>query len=118
MKTLVIGASTKPERFSFKAIKLLRNYAHEVFAIGLRSGRIEDVEILTGFPELKDIHTVTLYLNKQLQPEYYNYILSLKPKRVIFNPGTENSEFEQIAKQNSILPIRNCTLVMLGNDEF
>jgi len=118
MKTLVIGASTKPERYSFKAINLLQKYGHEVVAIGLRSEKILGIEILTGFPELKDIHTVTLYLNKQRQNEYFNYILNLKPKRIIFNPGTENTELELLAKENSILTLRNCTLVMLGNDEF
>ena len=118
MKTLVLGASTKPERFSFKVIRLLRKYEHEVLAIGLTSGKVDDVEFLTGTPELKDIHTVTVYLNKQNQKHFYSYIISLKPKRIIFNPGTENSELEELAKQNSIVPVRNCTLVMLGNDEY
>jgi predicted CoA-binding protein len=118
MKTLVIGASTKPERFSFKAIRLLRKYEHEVVAIGLTAGKIDDVEIQTDTLDFKGIHTVTLYINKQQQIAFYDYIVSLKPKRLIFNPGTENSDLEEIAKQNSIQPVRNCTLVMLGNDEY
>jgi uncharacterized protein len=117
-KTLVIGASTNPERFSYKAIKLLRKYDHPVEALGLKEGEIEGVSIQKSKPEIIDIHTVTMYVGPKNQAEYYAYILNLKPKRIIFNPGTENDEFEQQAIQNGIEVIEDCTLVMLNSDRF
>lgn len=118
MKTLVLGASTNPERYSYKAVKKLRNYNHEVVALGLKSGIIDDVEILTGLPVFEDIHTVTMYLGYRNQKEYYDYVLSLRPKRIIFNPGTENPELERLAHENSIEIVQSCTLVMLSTNEF
>lgn len=118
MKTLVLGASTNPDRYSYKAIKQLRKHNHEVVAIGLKNGNVEDVEFETGKPELTEIDTVTLYLNEKNQKQYYDYILSLKPKRIIFNPGTESYELEVLAKQNSIEPVVACTLVMLSTGQF
>ncbi len=118
MKVLVIGASLKPERFSNMAIKLLKKYGHDVYALGLREGKVEGVEIFTDKRQLSDIHTVTLYLNPQRQQEYYDYVLSLKPKRVIFNPGTENPEFKQLLENQNIETVENCTLVMLRSGLF
>ena len=114
-KTLVIGASTNPQRYSHKAIKKLRNHSHPVEAIGLREGMVEDVLFKTGFPELKGIHTVTMYIGSKHQPQYYDYLLKLKPNRVIFNPGTENDELSHLLAGNNIEVIENCTLVMLGS---
>jgi len=116
--TLVIGASEKPERFSNKAIRKLRSYGHPVEAIALRPGEVDGVVFKTGFPELKDIDTVTLYIGPARQPQYYDYLLGLKPKRIIFNPGTENPEFIRKIKEHGIEPVEKCTLVMLDTDQF
>jgi len=116
--TAVFGSSVKPMRFSFKAINKLRQNGHPVHALGLREGKVADVEIQTGKPELTDVHTVTMYLGPQNQPEYYDYIKSLKPQRVIFNPGTENIEFVKILKDDGVEVVEYCTLVMLDMDMF
>ncbi|MBN2638647.1 MAG: CoA-binding protein [Bacteroidales bacterium] len=116
--TLVIGASEKPERFSNKAIRKLSNYGHEVKAIGLKEGSVSGVEFQIGFPELKGIHTVTLYVGPARQPAYYSYVLNLKPKRIIFNPGTENIEFMRLAEEQGIEVVPDCTLVMLDSGIF
>ncbi len=117
-KTLVLGASQKPERYSYLAIRNLRKHGIEVVAIGARSGTVEDVEIHTELQDIPDIHTVTLYLGPQNQIPYYDYILKLKPKRIIFNPGTENPELEKLARSNGIGVIEGCTLVMLSNGTY
>ena len=117
-KTLVIGASIKKERFSNKAIRLLRQHNHPVEAIGLKDGEIGDVKFKTGAPRLSDIHTVTLYLKPELQHQYYSYLEELKPKRVIFNPGTENDELNGILSDKGVEVIENCTLVMLNSELF
>jgi predicted CoA-binding protein len=116
--TLVIGASTHPERYSNKAIHKLSQYGHPVVAIGKNSGIVGEITIHTGFPSLENIHTVTLYINPTIQPSYYDYILSLHPKRVIFNPGTENADFYDLLAQNNIEAIEACTLVMLQTRQF
>ena len=117
-KTLVIGGSIKPERYANKAIRKLRRYNYPVVTVGLKTGEVNDVTIETGFPDFNDIHTVTMYLGAQKQAEYYNYILSLEPSRIIFNPGTENPEFAVKAKNNGIEVVENCTLVMLDYNLF
>ncbi len=117
-KTLVIGASIKPERYSNKAIRLLRRYGHPVEAIGLRAGAVADVDFKTGFPMIDDVHSVTLYLNPSRQKDYYNYLIKLQPKRVIFNPGTENDELVELLNNQGIEVIENCTLVMLNSGLF
>ena len=117
-KTLVIGGSTNPERYSHKAIKRLRGFSFPVASIGLRNGRVADVTIETGFPDLKDIHTVTLYVGPGNQSQYFDYVLGLSPKRIIFNPGTENAEFERLARKKGIETLEHCTLVMLGEGSF
>lgn len=113
-KTLVIGASENPERYSFKAINVLRNHKHQVVALAKRPGKVGDVSFVTQFPQENDFDTVTLYLGPQRQPEYYTDILKLQPKRVLFNPGTENAEFAQMLKQNGIETEEACTLVLLS----
>lgn len=112
-KTLVIGASHKPERYSNKAIRLLTKHGHEAVALGRRASERDGIDILSGAPELKDIDTVTLYINAKLQPDYYDYIFSLEPKRIIFNPGTENPELFAKAKEKGIDVENACTLVLL-----
>lgn len=118
MKTLVIGASTNPERYSFKAINSLLNHNHSVVAIGQKIGEVSGVKIQTKQIPLKNIDTVTLYINAKNQRDYYNYILQLQPKRVIFNPGTENPEFYQLLKANSIKVEEACTLVLLATNQY
>ena len=116
--TVVMGSSVKPVRYSFKAINKLRQYGHPVHALGLREGVVADVNIQTGKPKLENVHTVTMYLGPQNQTEYYDYIQSLKPKRVIFNPGTENPEFADKLRNNGIEVVEFCTLIMLDSDQF
>ncbi|GGC88575.1 CoA-binding protein [Flavobacterium lutivivi] len=118
MKTLVIGASTNPERYSFKAINSLLNHNHSVVAIGQKIGEVSGVKIQTKQIPLKNIDTVTLYVNAKNQRDYYNYILQLQPKRVIFNPGTENPEFYQLLKSNNIEVEVACTLVLLATNQY
>jgi predicted CoA-binding protein len=112
-RTLVIGASENPARYSNRAIHMLRNYGHDVVALAKRQGQVEDVMIQTDFPD-KSIHTVTLYIGAARQHEYYSKIIGLQPQRVIFNPGTENTEFEKMLTQQDIEAIEACTLVMLS----
>lgn len=116
--TAVFGSSEKPSRYSNKAILKLRHYGHNVHALGLREGIVEGVKIVTGQPDLQDIHTVTLYLGPQNQPDYYDYIRSLKPKRVIFNPGTENAEFSNILREDGVEVVKYCTLIMLDQGMY
>lgn len=118
MKTLVIGASDHPERYSYLAINSLLEHNHEVVAIGGHKGMVKNVAILTEKPEFDNIHTVTLYLNPSRQKEYYGYIVGLKPQRVLFNPGTENPEFFQILTENGIPFETACTLVLLNTKQF
>ena len=111
--TLIIGASEKANRFSNIATKLLIDYNIEVYAYSKREGNIEDIKIHKEWPYNKKIDTITLYISKKHQSEYYEKILRLKPRRVIFNPGTENDEFIEILESNDIEAILDCTLVML-----
>lgn len=113
-KTLVLGASENPSRYSYLAVRKLTSHQHPVVAIGKKKGKVGDVAIETDHLPLEDIDTVTLYLNPRNQQEYYDYILSLQPARIIFNPGTENEELEQMAKENGIETVEGCTLVMLS----
>ncbi len=117
-KTLVLGASINPERTSFQAIERLRKKGHEVVAIGLKTGEVADVKIQTDRPDFEKIDTVTLYLNADRQRDYYDYLLSLHPKRIIFNPGAENMELYRLAKAAGIQPDIACTLVLLSLDDY
>ena len=117
-KTLVLGASENPQRYSNMAVKKLSAYKHPIVAIGRRPGKINDIEITKEKPPMNDIDTITLYLNPQNQKPYYEYILSLQPKRIIFNPGTENDELERLANAKGIYTEEGCTLVMLSTGEY
>ena len=117
-KTLVLGASLKEARYSNMAIQSLRRNKVETLAIGLRKGSVTDVQIDTDQPDYKNVNTVTLYLNPKRQEPYYDYILSLKPARVIFNPGTENPEFYKMLEANNIEVEVACTLVMLNTRQY
>ncbi|MFN8354990.1 MAG: CoA-binding protein [Spirosomataceae bacterium] len=114
-KTLIIGASTNPTRYSFLAANRLVKHGHEIVQIGRATGQVAGEAILTGKPELPhDIDTVTLYISPQHQAEWYDYVLTLQPKRVIFNPGTENPDFENLLESHHIEALEACTLVLLS----
>lgn len=117
-KTLVIGASENPARYSNMAMNRLKNNQHPVVAIGKRAGTVAGITIETEKIPLNDVDTVTLYLNPALQKEYYDYIISLHPKRIIFNPGTENDELVELALQQGIKPVDACTLVLLSTGQY
>jgi predicted CoA-binding protein len=117
-KTLVLGASLNPDRYSNKAISKLLKNGIEVCALGLKSGEVHGVKIETEKINFTDIHTITLYLGEQNQEEYYDYILKLNPQRVIFNPGTYNFELIEILKKNNIEVVEECTLIMLSYGDF
>lgn len=117
-KTLVLGASENPSRYSNMAMLRLQQNGHPVVAVGKTGGSVNGMEILKTPPATDDIDTVTLYLNPDHQKAYYDYILSLHPRRIIFNPGTENPEFEDMAAANGIKPVEACTLVMLGTGQY
>ena len=117
-RTLVLGVSLNPNKYSNLAVQKLVNYNIETVAFGLKSGEVSGVVVNTELMDFKDIHTVTLYLNPKNQQEYYDYIVSLKPKRVIFNPGTENPELYKILKENDIMFEEACTLVLLSTNQY
>lgn len=117
-KTLVLGASTKPDRYAFKAISMLVEKGHSVLAIGQNTGEVAGITIRTKAIPLSNINTVTLYLNPARQRDYYNYIVESQPKRVIFNPGTENPEFYQLLQLNKIKVEVACTLVLLATNQY
>ena len=117
-KTLIIGASSNPERYAYKAAERLLAHGFDIELIGKRPeiifGKTIDIEKI----DFEDIDTVTLYISDKFQPEYYEYIVSLNPRRVIFNPGTENPELEELLIQNDIHVEEACTLVLLGTGQY
>jgi uncharacterized protein len=117
-KTVVLGASTKPDRYAYKTITMLVEKGHSVIAIGQNQGEVAGVKIKTKNIPLNSIDTLTLYMNPLRQRDYYNYIVETKPKRVIFNPGTENPEFYQLLKSNGIKVEIACTLVLLATNQY
>jgi len=117
-KTLVLGASENPSRYSNMAIHRLLQHGHQVVALGKRAGKVDNTEIRTDEPAIENLDTVTLYLNPANQKQYYDYILSLKPKRIVFNPGAENEELERLAVKQGINVLEACTLVLLGTGQY
>ena len=117
-KTVVLGASDNPARYSYLAVKKLRANNHPVVAIGKRNGKVGDVEIVKDHLPVDAVDTITLYINPMNQREYYDYILELNPNRIIFNPGTENEDLIKRAKENGIEPVVGCTLVMLSTGNY
>lgn len=113
-KTLVLGATPNSARYAYLAVMHLKQYGHEVVPLGIRDGNIAGIEIQKGMPAIEGIDTVTLYLNAHRQREYYDYIFSLSPRRIIFNPGAENPELKQLADAKGIETVEGCTLVMLS----
>ena len=119
-KTVIIGATTNPSRYAYFAADRLTNAGHEIVPVGIKKGEVFGEEILDirQSPEVKDVDTVTMYLGPQNQPEYYDYIVGLNPKRIIFNPGTENPELVKKAQEAGIETEYACTLVMLGSGVY
>ena len=116
--TVVLGASPNPERYSNMAVNRLTAKGHPVVAIGSREATIGDIPVITAHPPLEKVDTVTMYLNPVAQKAYYDYILQLQPRRIIFNPDAENEELEDIARQHNIQPVEACTLVLLSTGQF
>ena len=116
--TLILGASDNPSRYSYLAINALQSKGHHITAIGKRKGKVGIIEIETEKKEIEDLDTVTLYLNPDNQKQYYDYILSLHPKRIIFNPGAENQELMSLADKEGIQTQEACTLVLLSTGQY
>ena len=117
-KTLIIGTSTDSSRYSYLAANRLVSYNHEIELLRIKEGVVAGKEINTEKVKFEDIDTVTLYLSSQRQSEYFDYVADLKPRRVIFNPGTENPTFENFLTEKGIEPIEACTLVMLTTGQY
>lgn len=117
-KTVVLGASDNPSRYSYLAVRKLAANNHPVIAIGKKEGKVGEIAIHKDHITEGGVDTVTLYLNPRNQVEYYDYILDLQPKRIIFNPGTENEELIEKARENNIEPFIGCTLVMLSTGQY
>jgi len=119
-KTVIIGATTNPSRYAYIAAGMLTDYHHDIIPIGIKKGEVFGQPILdiAQRPSVSDVDTVTLYIGPQHQPEHYDYILSLKPKRVIFNPGTENPEFENRVEESGAEALEACTLVLLRSNQY
>jgi len=112
--TVVVGASANPGRYSYKAVRMLQDHRHTVYGVSIKDGTINGLTIEKNKPLYQNIHTVTLYVGPQNQEYWIPYILELKPKRIIFNPGTENPEFFKQATNQGIECLEACTLVMLS----
>jgi len=117
-KTLVLGASSNPERYANQAVKRLRLHGHQVIAVGNREGQIADVPVSRVWPEKDTVNTLTLYLNPGNQVAYYDRIIALHPERIIFNPGTENEELQTLANKHGIETVEACTLVLLSTGQY
>lgn len=117
-KTLILGASNNPARYANLAAHRLVAHGHPIVNIGIKSGEVAGVQIETADEVHSDLDTITLYLGPKNQPQYYEYILKSKPKRIIFNPGTENPELEKLAEENGIETLEACTLVMLSTGQY
>ena len=119
-KTVIIGATNDPSRYAFIAARMLKQYNHEIVPIGIKKGEVfgSKIENIFEKPVVDGVDTITMYIGPQRQPEWYDYLLSLKPKRIIFNPGTENDELEKMAEDKGIEVVEGCTLVMLRSNQY
>lgn len=119
-KTVIVGATTDRSRYAYLAAQMLSQYRHEIVPIGIKKGELFGTEILNIFekPVIRDVDTITMYIGPRRQPEWYEYLISLKPKRIIFNPGTENDVLENMAEKKGIEVIEGCTLVMLRTNQY
>ncbi|MEQ8623980.1 MAG: CoA-binding protein [Vicingaceae bacterium] len=117
-KTVVIGATTNPSRYAYIAANRLVEHGHDIVPIGIKKGKVAGKNILNDKPSIEGVDTVTLYVGPTNQEEYYDYVVKLKPNRVVFNPGTENQEFEKLLENENIEVIQACTLVMLSANTY
>lgn len=117
-KTLIIGASPDASRYAYKAAHMLRRFNHDIVNVGIKKGEVAGVVIEKPGKIYDDIDTITLYIGPDLQAQYHDYILETKPNRVIFNPGTENYDFEKMLDQHGIEPVEACTLVLLSTGQY
>ncbi|WP_420460678.1 CoA-binding protein [Neolewinella sp.] len=116
--TLILGATTNPDRYAYIAAERLARQGHVIIPLGVKQGRVQGQEILNGKPDVPEVDTVTLYLGPRHQPEYYDWLLRVAPRRIIFNPGTENAELMRLARANGIEVVAACTLVMLAAGSY
>ena len=116
--TLILGATPNAERYSFMATALLVEKGYAVYPFGIKKGEILSTPIMNEWPSNEPIDTVTLYLGPSAQEVYYNAIIDLKPRRIIFNPGTENPILNNLAIEKGIETIEACTLVMLKTGQY
>ena len=119
-KTVIIGATPNPSRYAYLAAEMLQEYSQEFVPVGIKRGSVFGKEILDlrTYPEIENVDTITLYINRSHQKEWYDYFFKLKPKRVIFNPGTENPELEKLLEEKNIQALEACTLVLLRSGQF
>lgn len=119
-KTVIVGATPNKSRYAYLAAQMLTEYGHEIVPLGIKKGDVFGKAILDirTKPDIQDVDTITLYIGPHRQPEWYNYLLGLKPKRIIFNPGAENDEFEKLAEEQNIEAMEACTLVLLRSRQF
>jgi len=117
-KTLILGATTNPARYAYLAAHRLVAAGHEIVNIGVKRGDVAGAPIQRAGDALPGIHTITLYIGPQRQPEYYDYIINTHPKRIVFNPGTENPELKALAQQHGIETVEACTLVLLSTGQY
>jgi uncharacterized protein len=120
LKTVIIGASPNPDRYAYQAATLLKQYGHEFVPVSIKRGEVlgKSIQDIRALPVIENVHTITLYVRAELLEPYHDYILKLKPKRIIFNPGAENQELAGLADQAGIEVIEACTLVMLRTGQF
>jgi len=119
-RTVIIGATPNPSRFAYLAAERLQEHGIEFIPVGIKTGNVlgEEILDLRLRPEISDVNTITLYINPTNQQEWYDYFVKLNPKRVIFNPGTENPELQNLLEQKNIEALEACTLVMLGSGQY
>lgn len=117
-KTLILGASTKPERYAYKAAHKLNAHGHPIVLVGIKKGEVLEQKIINTKEIISDIDTITMYIGERHQAEWYDYILKTNPKRILFNPGTENEELVALAKENGIKTEEACTLVLLSTEQY
>lgn len=117
-RVIVIGVSPNPARYSYQCVEALVHANYEVIAIGIRAGYIGKIKICTDRPLLKDIDTIILYVNKEVQQNYLDYVLQLNPAKILFNPGTECPEMAQVAIDNGIAIKYDCALVLINSERI